>query len=189
MLLAFESNDKLLIEFNFFLLEEYKFLSETVKSGVIKLNSTTLAGKASNTLNEMEEEERMDHMEKNNLLYNDSNFDEKKGYWVQYNENNSSDESDDENDSFYLNGLSKDLSYQGMVISDLLITTLGTFNTVLIEGGLTSKKVISTTEKSNGYCTSYLTVYTDGYFESRFIDYSKYGRLCIIDDTLIIDYF
>ena len=39
LLLAFESNDKLLIEFNFFLLEEYKFLSNFYKNYIITLSS------------------------------------------------------------------------------------------------------------------------------------------------------
>ena len=77
-------------------LDEYKFLSESVKSGIIKLNSTTLAGKASETLSGMNEEERTEYMEKNDLFYNDSNFDEKKGYWVQYKDKMSDESSDDD---------------------------------------------------------------------------------------------
>ena len=86
----------------------------------------------------------------------------------------------EEDDGFYLNGISEG-SQQGMVYSELLSLNPGTFDTILIQGDTTSKNVVSTTERIDGYCTARLTVYTSGHFRPNFMDSSRLSRLCIVN--------
>lgn len=157
---------------------ESRFLRDAVKSGVIKANNSSLAGKAYESMSDMTEEELDDYMTKNDFSSFDSSFHERKYYWVQYNEEDEPLEGE-EDDGFYLNGISED-SQQGMVYSDLLSLSPGTFDTILIQGDTTSKGVISTTERIDGYCTARLTIYTSGHFRPNFMDSSRLSRLCIV---------
>lgn len=67
----------------------------------------------------------------------------------------------------------------GIMYSDLLSLTPGTFDTILIEGDITSNRVVSSIERVDGHCSARLTLYTSGIFRANFIDISKFSKLCI----------
>jgi len=170
-------------------LMESQFLQRAVRSGVIKANNSSLAGRAYESLNDMTDDEREEYMAKNDFSNFDPGYHERKYFWVQYKEDDEPLEGE-EDDSFYLNGISEG-SYpdqkqalvqgqgQGMMYSDLLSMSPGSFDTILIQGDTASKRVISNTERVDGYCTARLTVYTSGHFRPNFMDSSKMGRLCV----------
>jgi hypothetical protein len=158
---------------------ESRFLKDAIKSGVIKANNTSLTGKAYESINDMTDEEHSDYMTKNDFSSFDSSFYERKYYWIQYKEEDELLEGE-EDDGFYLNGISEG-SQQGMMYSELLSLNPGTFDTILIQGDTTSKNVVSTTERIDGYCTARLTVYTSGHFRPNFMDSSRLSRLCIVN--------
>lgn len=157
---------------------ESQFLKDAVKKGIIKTNSSSLSGRAYESLNDMNDEEREEYISKNDFSCFDASFHERKYFWVQYNEEDEPTEGD-EDSNFYLNGIAENTCHDGIQYSDLLSLNTGSFDTILIKGDTTSKKVISNTERIDGYCTARLTVYTSGHFRTNFIDSSKMGRLCI----------
>lgn len=157
---------------------ESRFLKDAVRSGVIKANNSSLAGKAYESMSDMTEEELDDYMAKNDFSSFDSSFHEKKYYWVQYNEEDEPMEGE-EDDGFFLNGISDGPQQQGIMYSDLLALSPGTFDTLLLQGDTSSKNVISSIERVDGYCTARLTVYTSGHFRPNFMDSSKLSRLCV----------
>lgn len=166
---------------------EMCFLKKETKSGLIKSGHDTLRGKIHDSISNMTEDEIEDYMSKNDYMSIDPYFVEKKHYWVQYQE----DDNDDINDNFYLNGVVNELDIDktdGMVYSDLLSLSCGTFDTILIKGDNTSKNVVSVIERIDGHCTSRLTVYTSGHFRANFFDKVKYSVLCVdtAADTLIL---
>lgn len=183
---------------------ESRFLKNAIKTGVIKANSTSLSGKVYESMNDMTEEELEEYMSKNNFSTFDSSFHEKKHFWVQYDEEDEPLEGT-EDDGFYLNGI-YDGDYipdnldqtqeqekaqvqaqeqgQGICYSDLLAYCPGSFDTILMQGDMSSKRVLSNTERIDGYCTTRLTVYTSGHFRANFIDFSKLSRLCMITQPI-----
>lgn len=158
-------------------LVESKYLRDAVKSGVIKANSSSLAGKAYESMTDMTEEDMDEYMSKNNFSNFDTSFHEKKYYWIQYKEEDEPME-EEENDEFYLNGISEG-SQPGIMYSDLLSYSSGSFDTIMIQGDTASKNVVSTTERIDGYCVARLTIYTSGHLRSNFMDSSKLSRLCV----------
>jgi hypothetical protein len=163
-------------------LEDEAHLKKSVRSGDIKASGSTLMGRAYETITDMTEEEREDYIIKNDFCSFDPGFDERKYFWVQYKDNDEPLEGE-EDDGFYLNGISNNENETGIMYSDLLFLTPGTFDTLLIEGNTTSKNVVSTVERVDGYCTKRLTIYTSGHFRTNFIDNSKMARLCINPQT------
>lgn len=168
-----------------------KFLKIAIKSGIIKTENITLRGKAYDALTTMSEEEREEYMSKNDFMVCDDGCEEKKYFWVEYNDDDNNDDDGDNDDDFWLNGISENNSCEGMQYSDLLFPIPGTFEVIMIKGDLNSKRVMSNTEKKNGYCTNHLIVYTSGKFKTNFVDTSKMGIICldIISNELTIKPF
>jgi len=173
-------------------LQETNFLRKEVKSGIIKSGHNTLRGRVNDSISNMTDEEIDDYVSKNDYMSYDPQFIERNYFWVQYQEDNE-ELYDEENNNFYLNGvideseMEKD-NIDGIIYSDLLSLSNGTFDTILIKGDIRSKNVVSTIERIDGHCTSRLTVYTSGYIRANFFDRVKYSRLCIdlISDTLML---
>ncbi|VBB17875.1 hypothetical protein YASMINEVIRUS_338 [Yasminevirus sp. GU-2018] len=163
-----------------------KYLRNAIKSGVIKANSLTLRGKVSETISDMTDEERADYMDKNEYALNSMGCEEKRYFWVKYENQEELDEGE-ENDGFYINGAVDPVdinngSLSGMVYSDLLAVTPGTFETILVDGDIGSKRVVSNTERIDGYSTAHLTIYTSGKIKANFIDVNRMSQLCY-DET------
>jgi hypothetical protein len=174
-------------------LEESKHVMDNIKSGIIRSEKLTLAGKAHNSLNAMNDEEKVNFLELNEFMSHDEHYNEKKFFWVNYKKNidgiddaDSEDEYlDDDGEKFYLNGMIDEnelCDCNGMIYSDMLALSAGSFETILINGNMASKNVISNTEKIDGHCTSRLTIYSSGHFRSNFIDRVKVARV-FVDET------
>ena len=130
----------------------------------------------------MTDEERDEYMDKNEYSLNMAECEEKRHFWVKY-ENMEELEEGDQDDGFYINGAVdyidiKNGSCQGIVYSELLATTHGSFEIILIDGDIGSKRVISNTEHINGYSTSHLIIYTSGKLRANFIDINMISVLC-----------
>jgi hypothetical protein len=160
----------------------------SIDKGTIRTDNITLRGRAYDTLNTMSEEERADYMDKNEFIVSDDGCKEKRYFWVDY-----KDEQLDEivDDGFWLNGIDESNNPIGMEYSDLLFYTIGTFETIMIHGDLQSQRVLSSTEKKNGYCINHLIVYTDGKFKANFFDSHKIALLCFdpSKNELILELF
>jgi hypothetical protein len=160
---------------------EAQNLKKGIKSGVINANNTTLRGKAYESISNMTDEEKDDYMDKNNFMVNNDDCIEKKYFWVKYDEDDELFE-DEIDDGFYFNGLvdaSEIGSIPGIVNSDLLSPVSGSFEVIMIQGDIGSKRVVSNIAKIDGYCTSNLTVFTSGKLKANFVDVTKLARLCI----------
>jgi len=163
------------------ILIESQNLKQGVKSGSINNNSTTLRGKAYENISNMTDEEKSEHMEKNEFMTSDNGCDEKKYFWVKYDEEYELDE-DEIADGFYLNGLVNESEIgivSGIVNSDLLSPVAGSFEVILIQGDIGSKRVVSNVEKIDRYCTSTLTIFTSGKMKTNFVERTKLARLCL----------
>lgn len=163
-------------------------LRSRIRSGKINSNNTTLRGKAYESISSMTDEEKSDYMEKNDYLANDDGCEEKKYFWVKYNNDDSDDEFENETEEgFYLNGFANDDDDQsGIVHSDLLSPVLGSFEVILIKGDIGSKCVVSNISKIDGFCTSTLTVFTSGKLKTNFTCSTKLARLCLDSNNEIM---
>jgi hypothetical protein len=162
-------------------LEDLSTIKKNIKSGTIKSDYTTLRGKASEAINNMTDEEIDEYATNNEFMNYDPEFTERKFFWVQYDNVDETLEGE-EDEYYYLNNVIEENEMNntaGMVYSDLQLLTPGTFDTILIDGDMNSKNVVSNTERIDGSCTCRLTIYTAGYFRANFFDKSKYSRLCI----------
>lgn len=161
-------------------LKENEHLEKHFKSGIIRSGKGTLCGKVYDSIHNMNEEELQEYIMYNEYGTCDLNFIEKKYYWTQY-ENIDEQLEDDSNIEFYLNGVIKreESNKNGIFISELLMSAENSFDTILIHGNKTSKKVLSTIERIDNYCSIRLTIYTDGIFRINFIDSVVYYRLCV----------
>lgn len=166
------------------LLVESSFIKSDVKSGTINAGSTTLKGRAYAELNDMTDEEKEDYLEKNDYSFAIPDCKEKQYFWVKY------DEDENEDAVFALNGFTNSTEESsdnhGMMYSDILMESTGTFCTILIEGDVGSKRVISNTEKIDGFFTPTLTVYTSGILKAVFIDSEKTATLCLDENGDLI---
>ena len=173
-------------------------LLKSIKSGVIKSGHKTLRGIISDTIDDdinTNNDDNIDDLDDDNMYQyqKDDQFTEKGLYWVKY---NLDDELNDFelSDTYYLNGVvtndineTKTIENEGIVMSDLLATCPGTFDTLLIKGYDTdSKTVISSVERIDGHCSKRLTIYTSGNFKANFIDKSKYSKICYDPETNLI---
>ena len=152
------------------------------KSGKIHPTSKSLKGLTRQTLSDMNDEERDDYMTKNNFYIDHQNFTEGQYYWTSY-ENDDDLLECEEDDGYYLNGIissdDSDKGVNGIVKSDILLYTPGTFATILMIGNLESKYVASTLERIDEYCTSRLIIYSEGYIKINFIDKNIISKICI----------
>lgn len=157
-------------------------LPKCFKSGKIQLSSQTLKGRVNQSLNDMDDEEREEYMLKNNFYSNDPNYREKEYFWVSYDDKDEPLE-DEEDDGYYLNGVISPEEVEegevGIVHSDLLMVSPGSFDTILISGSMDSKHVVSTCERIDGYCVTRLTIWTDGLFRCNFVESEKVSKLSI----------
>ena len=158
-------------------LEDAEHLKNEVRSGTIKASNSTLSGRAYESLKEMNDEEREDYMLKNDFASFDPGFHERKYFWVQYDEDDEPLEGE-EDDTFYLNGVTEN-DPSGIIYSELLSLSPGSFDTLLIQGDTSSKSVLSNIERIDGYCTSRLTMYTLGFCRVNFVTSSVTSRLCM----------
>ncbi len=169
---------------------ETESIVSNIRSGTIKAGNQTLRGKINDTLTDMTDDEKEDYMLKNEFSSYDPLFHEKNYFWVQYNNDEDILDDDNEENGYYLNGVitSDPLNEtnKGIVYSDLLCLTPGTFDTILIEGDTRSKYVISNIARVDEYCTSRLTAYTSGFFRTNFFDSCKMARLCLENNHLIM---
>jgi len=159
--------------------EEFKTNLQNTKSGTINQSNLTLKGMAQENIQNMSDDEKDKFLDNNEYFGESDNIIEKKYYWLKHNDDLSSD--DEYNDNYYLNGFINisDVSEKyGIVHADVLSIHKGTFDVFLIRGDLTSKNIISTMEKQNKSSTMFLTIYTDGYVKSNFIDKIKISRIC-----------
>jgi hypothetical protein len=162
---------------------ESEFLKQNVKRGEIKANKITLRGKAYKSINDMSADEKEEHADSNEFFALDDTFKESQYYWVNYKEDDKPYEGECD-ESFYINGaVNEDEKMIGIVYSDLLSLTSGTFDTILIQGDDGSKNVVSTVERIDGYCSTRLTFYTSGIMRVNFIDKVRDVRLCINPTT------
>lgn len=161
-------------------LKDAEHLKNEVKSGIIKASNSTLSGRAYESLKDMNDEEREDYMLKNDFASFDPGFHEQKYFWVQYDENDEPLEGEEDN-TFYLNGVSENDS-SGILYSELLSLSPGSFDTLLIQGEISSKSVLSNIERIDGYCSSRLTMYTLGFCRVNFVTSSIMSRLCMNPD-------
>lgn len=167
------------------MLKENEHVKSNYKSSKIYSSLDTLSGKAYEKITDMNEEEREEYLMKNDYMTHDSSFTEKKYYWLK------DDNSSEDNDIFTLNGIinledSKLEGSTGIILSKLLSPTSGTFDVILMNGKLNSKHVVSSIERSDGSYSSRLTVYTSGDLRTNFIDVSKYSKLCIDKDDILV---
>lgn len=138
-------------------------IRDFIRRGRVIQGKSTLKGVAMNRLDQMDEDKRSD-MDFNNF---DNTFVERSYYNVQRDHiEGMSDEDDDDRmdqygDMFYLNGCVDDLS-GGIQNAPIMMTSPGTFDTLLIDGHDESKNVISTIERIDGYCVYRVTIYTNG---------------------------
>jgi hypothetical protein len=165
-------------------LEDAEYLKSQVKSGIIKASNSTLSGRAYESLKDMNDEEREDYILKNDFASFDPGFHERKYFWVQYDENDEPLEGE-EDDTFYLNGVS-DNDPSGIIYSKLLSLSPGSFDTLLIQGDISSKSVLSNIERIDGYCTSRLTIYTLGFCRVNFVTSSVTSRLCMNSENELL---
>lgn len=147
-----------------------------VKSGIINASDMTLRGKAHQTMKNMTDDEKDEYLEKNDYMDYDDGCVEKRYFWVKY-----EDEDNEDDEHYYINGAVNEsevgISY-GMVYSDLLALYPGTFEVIMIQGDHNSKKVISSTEKMNGFNSGLrLIVYTGGYVKVSFMDKSILSKI------------
>lgn len=165
---------------------------KNVKSGEIRSGSQTLRGRIYESLNEMTEDERDEYMMKNDGSVYDPQFKERDYFWVQYKQDDELLE-DELDDSYFINGSHNEVAGNyGIMYSELLCLSPGSFDTILISGDLTSKNVVSNVERVDGYCTCRLTVYETGHMRTNFIDSSKLGILCLDQDQdqgLVVEKF
>jgi len=160
-------------------LAEMGQMVKDVKSGEIRSGTQTLRGRIYESLNEMTEDERDDYLQKNDGSVYDPLFKERDFFWVQYKQDDELLE-DEQDDTFFINGFhDESIGNYGIMYSDLLCPSPGSFDTILIDGDLTSKNVVSNVERVDGYCTCRLTVYGSGHLRTNFIDVSKIGILCL----------
>lgn len=161
---------------------EMQSLVKNVKSGEIRSGSQTLRGRVYESLNEMTEDERDEYLMKNDGSIYDPQFKERDYFWVQYKQDDELLE-EEQDDSYFINGIQNETTgNSGIMYSELLCLSPGTFDTILINGDLTSKNVVSNVERVDGYCVSRLTVHETGHMRTNFIDTSKIGIL-ILDDV------
>lgn len=169
------------------LIEEQN-LRKGIKSGKINSNNTTLRGKAFESISNMTDEEKSDYLEKNEYLVSDNHCEEKKYFWVKYAEEDQYDE-DDIEDGFYFNEIVNESDVgviPGIVHSDLLSPVPGSFEVIMIQGDVGSKRVVSNISKIDGFCSANLTVYTSGKMKTSFMSSTKLARLCLDDNNEII---
>ncbi len=173
---------------------EMRSIVNNVKSGEIRSGNQTLRGRVYESLNEMTEDERDEYMMKNDGSVYDPQFKERDYFWVQYKQDDELLE-DEQDDTYFINGYQTETSVEngcyGIIYSELLCLTPGSFDTILIDGDLMSKNVASNVERIDGYCTCRLTVHETGHMRTNFIDVSKLGILCINSATseLIVEKF
>ena len=171
-----------------------------VKSGTIRSSNLTLAGKAMDTLTNMNSEEKEEYLSANSYMAHDENYYEKKYFRVEYPKDASDNEefddfysqyADVDDECFAFNGIepsSEQSVTNNVTYSDLLTISYGNYETIFIKGDKNSTNVLSCVEKKNGYCSQRLTVYSSGIFRANFIDKSKFARLCIenIDGCIVL---
>jgi hypothetical protein len=155
-------------------------LLKTIKSGIIRSGHKTLKGIiADNIDHDGNNNDNSDDLDELDYQYQkDDQFTERGLYWVKYNLDDEPNEFES-NETYYLNGVVNDTNNEGIIMSDLLASYPGTFDTLLMKGHSTdSKTVISSIERIDGHCSKRLTIYTCGNFKANFIDKSKYSKLC-----------
>tara|TARA_B110000908_G_C10256667_1_gene456026 strand:- start:2893 stop:3600 length:708 start_codon:yes stop_codon:yes gene_type:complete len=162
---------------------ENKHLFGNMMFGNILSGETTLSGKVHSQLNDMTQDEKDIYSLKNNYDFNNTQFIENTYFRVHKNE---SDENEDENILFHLNGIDIKNEHKGLTLSKLLIPYSCSFDTIYIDGEIISKNVISSSERIDGYCSSRLTIYSSGYFRCNFIDKVILSKLYIDDTNLVI---
>lgn len=106
------------------------------------------------------------------------------------NENECDDEldelSDCDNDNYDLNGIYKNETlHEKIYIADFMMESIGTHDTIFIDGNIESKNVTSTIEKANGCSLIRLTIYSHGLFKVNVIGESitYYELVCNNDAT------
>lgn len=159
--------------------EESFQLKRLIKSGVIKNNGQTLQSRVITNLNNESEHN-------NEFAYTDKSYHERQYFKTVYDDD--SDNETDDNGSFYINGVNENDGF-GLKYAELLFTCDNNYETILIDGNIESKKIISTVEKKNGYCDSRLSIYTNGIFRCNFFNCSKWAKLGWFDGNLIATYY
>lgn len=170
-------------------LVEMRSLVNNVKSGEIRSGNQTLRGRVYESLNEMTEDERDEYLMKNDGSIFDPQFKERDYFWVQYKQDDELLE-EEQDDTYFINGYQNDaIGNYGIMYSELLCLSPGSFDTILISGDMTSKNVVSNVERVDGYCTCRLTVHETGHMRTNFIDTTKLGILCLdpVTSELIIE--
>ena len=150
------------------------------KCGKIILSNNTLKGKASENIDKMTDEEREDYIMKNEYFTFDISMYEKNYYRIKNDDDNSDDDNDiliedNVNDEYTFNQHS--YSQNCINFAELLCPSYSTYNTIYIDGNLSSKNVITTIEKKNNYCPFIITIYSTGYIRANFIERSIMTKL------------
>lgn len=143
-------------------------MREQIMCGKVVQGKATLRGVAMNGLNQMDQNDRSD-MDFNNF---DNTFVERSYYNIQRDQMEDIDDDDDQidqdGDMFYLNGCVDDQS-GGIQHAPIMMTSPGSFDTLLIDGSVESKNVISTIERIDGCCVYRVTIYTNGILKINII--------------------
>jgi len=147
---------------------------------------STLKGVAMNGIDRMDDEKRSD-MDFNNF---DNTFIERSYYNIQRDQMEDTDDDmdrmDPDGDLFYLNGCVDDLS-GGIQHAPIMMTSPGSFDTLLIDGPNESKNVISTIERIDGCCVYRATIYTDGNLKINIVGSSiAYYKFIHQNDQILI---
>lgn len=144
------------------------FVKANVKTGVLNMSTNTLRGVVQNDVSKTDEE--------NNIV--NTQCIEDTYYWSKHAEEY--DDEDEINNDFCFNNVGG----TGIVYSDLLANYEGSFNTIFINGNITSKNVISTIERIDGYSHSKLIIYTSGHLKVYFFDKTFVSSLIYNNDVL-----
>jgi len=144
-------------------------MKNQIRCGKIVSGKSTLKGIAMKEINKMDDNERT-NMDFNNF---DDTFVERSYYNVLYNDPQDIDEDDPQDerfdpdgDMFYLNGCDHP---NGIQYAPIMMTSPGSFDTILIDGTDNSKNVVSSIERIDGYCVYRMTIYTNGLLKINII--------------------
>jgi hypothetical protein len=147
------------------ILQDNLHMKSRISGGKIISNIDTLRGKVMDVMGKTDEDELMS-MDFNTF---DNNFTERHYYHISNNKDDD-DSEDEENDDYCFNGLidpnqNEDPLNTGICFADLMMNREGTFDTIIMSGGINSKSVVSSIEKASNYCSHRLTIFTDGVFK------------------------
>ena len=94
-----------------------------------------------------------------------------------------SNDNDNDNEKRYLT-----LSHP-MMFSNMLNDLSGHYDTIMIKGGIESKIVVSNVQRTDGYCTQRLVLYTDGICKIQFPNtYTFYSKIVYDNGLLSLEF-